>query len=148
MYTIASQDHHVPAVVPVGKQQDRLPLSPSGTLGMGVAFRGIRRVVVHTILTVPLGQAKESEPPPLPCSSTCSTPSRGILVTGWAKQNMRWRGLDGSRARWMSLSACKQRYTCPSTRRPAYCTTSSTTLTSTVMLKSCKDLSLGEGSTD
>jgi hypothetical protein len=52
MRTIASQDHHAPECVPGENQQDRVPLSPSGTLGMGVAFRGIRRVVVHTILTV------------------------------------------------------------------------------------------------
>jgi hypothetical protein len=35
---IASQDHHAPAGMPDRKQQDRLPLSPSGTLGTGVAF--------------------------------------------------------------------------------------------------------------
>jgi hypothetical protein len=45
--------------VPGGKQQDRLPLSPSGTLGTGVAFWGIRRAVVHTLLTIQLGQATE-----------------------------------------------------------------------------------------
>jgi hypothetical protein len=145
---IASQDHHTPTGVPGGKQQDRLPLSPSGTLGIGVAFRGIRRVVVHTILTVPLGQAMEPKPPPLPSSPTGTTPSRGISVTGWTKQNAWWRGSDGSRAGWMSLSACTRRYMRPSTRRLACCSTSSTTSALTQMLKSCKDLSLGEGPTD
>jgi hypothetical protein len=68
------------------------PLRPIGTLGTGMAFRGIRRVVVHTILTVPLGQATEPEPPPLLSSPTGTTPSRGISVTGWIKKNVQWRG--------------------------------------------------------
>jgi hypothetical protein len=41
---------------------------------MGVAIWGIRRVVVHTILMVPLGQATELEPPPLSNSLTGTTP--------------------------------------------------------------------------
>jgi hypothetical protein len=41
---------------------------------MGVAFRGIRRVVVHTILTVPRGQGTELEPPPMMSSPTSTTP--------------------------------------------------------------------------
>jgi hypothetical protein len=60
--------------VPSGKQQDRLPLSISGTLGTGVAFQGIKSVVIHTILTVPLGQAMEEKPLPLPYSPTGTTP--------------------------------------------------------------------------
>jgi hypothetical protein len=105
-------------------------------------FRGIRRVVVHTILTVPLGQATEPKPLPLLSSPTGTTPSRGISVTGWTKQNVWWKGSDRSRAVWMSLSACRRRYTRPSTHRPVCYTASSTTLASTLMLKSYKDLSL------
>jgi hypothetical protein len=146
--TIASQDHHALAEVLGGKKQDRLPLSPSGILGMGVAFQCIRRVVVHTILTVLLGQATEPKPLPLPSSTHGTIPSRGISVMGWTKQNARWRGSDGSRAGWMSLSVCRWRYTCPSSHRPSCCMASSTTLASTLMLKSYKDLSLGEGPTD
>jgi hypothetical protein len=104
--------------------------------------------VVHTILTVPLGQATEPKPLPLPSSPTSTTPSRGISVMGWTKQNTRWRGLDGSRAGWTSLSMCKWRYTRPLTRRLACCTASSTTSASILMLKSYKDLSLGEGAAD
>jgi hypothetical protein len=69
-------------------------------------------------------------------------PSRGISVTGWTKQNVWWKGSDRSRAVWMSLSACRRRYTRPSTHRPVCYTASSTTLASTLMLKSYKDLSL------
>jgi hypothetical protein len=58
------------------------PSQPSGTLGTRVAFWGIKRVVVHTIFTVPLGQAMELGPPPLPSSLTSTTPSRGISVMG------------------------------------------------------------------
>jgi hypothetical protein len=145
MCIVASQDHHASAGMPGEKQQNRLPLSPSGTLGTGVAFWGIRRVVVHTILTVPLGQATETEPLPLPSSPTGTTPSRGISVTGWNKQNPWWRGLDGVRVGWMSSSTCRQIYTCPSTHSLACCTTSLTTLASTLMLKSCKDFCLWEG---
>jgi hypothetical protein len=43
MHAIASQDDHAPASVPSGKQQDILPLSPSGRLGMGEVFSGITR---------------------------------------------------------------------------------------------------------
>jgi hypothetical protein len=134
--------------VPNGKQQDRLPLSPSRTLCTGVAFWGIRRMVVHTIFTIPLGQDTEPEPPPLLSSPTGTTPSRGILVTGWTKQNTWWMGSDGSRAGWTSLRACKWRYMHPSTHRSSCCTTSSTTSASTLLVKSCKDLSLGVGSAD
>jgi hypothetical protein len=148
MHVVASQDHHTPAGVPGGKQQDRLPLSPSGTLGMGIAFRDIKRVVVQTILTVPLGQAAEPEPPLLSSSPTGTTPSRGISVMGWTKQNTWWRGSDGSRVGSTSSSACRLRYTRSSTHRPTCCTASSTTSALTLMLKSCKDLSLGEGPTD
>jgi hypothetical protein len=130
------------------KQQARVPLSPSGTLGTGVAFWGIRSVVVPTILIVPLGQVLEPEPPPLPCSTTGTTRSRGILVTGWNKPNAQWRGSNRSRAGWMSLSVSRWRYTRPATKRLACYTTCSTTSASTSMLKSDKDLSLGQGPTD
>jgi hypothetical protein len=124
------------------------PSRPQWDTGTRVAFRGISRVVVHTILIVPLGQAMELEPPPLPSSPIGTTPSRGISVMGWTKKNTWWRGSDGSRAGCMSLSTCRQRYTCPSTHRPACCTASLTTSASTLMLKSCKDLILGEGLAD
>jgi hypothetical protein len=52
MHVVASHDHHAPTC---GKQQDKLSHGLSGTLGTGVAFQGIKRVVVHTIVTVPLG---------------------------------------------------------------------------------------------
>jgi hypothetical protein len=60
----------------------------------------------------------------------------------------RWRGSDESRAGLMSSSTCRWRYTCLLTRRSACCTASSTTSTSTLMLRSCKDLTLGAGSAD
>jgi hypothetical protein len=82
MRIIASQDHHMLAGVPGGKQQNTLPLTPSGTLGTGVAFWGIRKVVVHTIITVPLGQATESEHPPLPSSPTGTNPREVYQLWG------------------------------------------------------------------
>jgi hypothetical protein len=49
---------------------------------MGVAFRGIRRVVVHTILTVPLGQATEAESLPLSSSPIGTTPQEVYQLQG------------------------------------------------------------------
>jgi hypothetical protein len=89
-----------------------------------------------------------AEPLPLPNSPTGTNPLRGISVMGWTKQNRWWRGSEGPRVGWMSSSACRWRYTRPSTHSPACYTSSSTTSASTLMLKSCKDLSLGEGSVD
>jgi hypothetical protein len=120
------------------------PSQPQWGTGYGSGLPRYQEVVVGTILMVPLGQATEPEPPPLPSSPTSTTTSRGISVMGWTKQNAWWRGSNASRAGWMSLSACKRRYTHPSTHKLTCCTTSSTTSASTLMLKSCKDLNLWE----
>jgi hypothetical protein len=53
-------------------------------------------------------------------------------------------GIDNSSDGWMTLQTCKRRCKPPSTRRQIWCTTSSVTSGLTLMLKSCKDLSLGE----
>jgi hypothetical protein len=55
-----------------------------------------------------------------------------------------WNGSDDSSDGWMTLCTCKQRCKPPSTHRPAWCMTSLVTSGLTLMLKPCKDLSLGE----
>jgi hypothetical protein len=55
-----------------------------------------------------------------------------------------WRGSDDSSDGWMTLQFCKWKCRHPSTHRPASCMTSLITSRLTMMLKSCKDLSLGE----
>jgi hypothetical protein len=55
-----------------------------------------------------------------------------------------WRGSDDSNNRWMTLQPCKRKCKHPSTHRPTWCMTSLATSRLTLMLKSCKDLSLGE----
>jgi hypothetical protein len=66
-----------------------------------------------------------------------------ILQTiGWGKTLQ--RGSDDSSDGWMTLQLCKRNCKHPSTPRPACCSTSSVTLGLSLMLKSCKDLSLGE----
>jgi hypothetical protein len=54
------------------------------------------------------------------------------------------RGSDDSSERWMTLQPCKWQCKHPSTHELAWCTTSPVTSRLTLMLKSCKDLSLGE----
>jgi hypothetical protein len=55
-----------------------------------------------------------------------------------------WRGSDGSSTRWRYRKAQRRCCVPPSTHRPASSTTSSVNMASNLMLKSCKDLSLGE----
>jgi hypothetical protein len=120
------------------------PSQPQWDTGYGSGLLGYQEGGSSYYPHGTLGQAMEPEPPSLLSSPTGTTPSRGISVTWWTKQNARWRGTDGSKVGWTSSSVCRQRYTRPLTRRPTCCTTSSTTSTSTLMLKSCKDLILGE----
>jgi hypothetical protein len=123
-------------------QHRRLTLrSPSGTLGMGLATRVTMRVVVTIALTVTPSLASELEPLPLPGTLTGTLLWSGMSVIGLTRLSTRWKGSDDG---WMTLHMCKWRCKLPSTRRPAWCTTSSVTSGLTLMLKSCKDLSLGE----
>jgi hypothetical protein len=118
--------------------------SPSGTLGMEVATQVTMRVVVTTPLTVALCIASEPEPPPLPGTLTGMLLWSGTSVMGLTRLSARCKGSDNSSDGWMTLHTCKRRCKLPQTRRPAWCTTSSITSGLTLMLKSCKDLSLGE----
>jgi hypothetical protein len=115
--------------------------SPSGTLFMVVATQVTMMVVVTTTLTVTLSLA--SEPKPIPGTLTGTPLWRGTLVMGLTRLNTRWKGSNDLSIGWMTLHMCKQRCKPPSTHKPAWCMTSSITLGLTLMLKSCKDLSLG-----
>jgi hypothetical protein len=92
------------------------------------------------------GSTVELRPPPLYGTPTGITSLRGILVMGLTKQNRRWRGSDGSSTRWRSMHEFIRSCAPPLTPRPTLSTTYSTTLVSIIMLKSYKDLSLGEES--
>jgi hypothetical protein len=118
--------------------------SPSGTLGMGVATRVTMRVVVTTPLTVTPSLASELEPPCLPSTLTGTLLWSGTSVIGLTRLSARWKGSDDSSDGWMTLHRCKRRCKVPSTHRPACCMTSLVTSGLTLMLKSYKDLSLGE----
>jgi hypothetical protein len=61
----------------------------------------------------------------------------------WLGKTLR-RGLDDSSDGWMTLKPCKWKCKHPSTHRPAWRMTSLVTSGLTLMLKSWKDLSLGE----
>jgi hypothetical protein len=102
------------------------------------------RLVVITPLKGTSSLASEPEPPPLPSTLTGTLVWSGILVMGLTRLSVRWKGSDDSSDGWMTLHTCKRRCKPPSTHRPAWCTTSSVTSGLTLMLKSCKDLSLGE----
>jgi hypothetical protein len=67
-----------------------------------------------------------------------------VLLMGLTRLSVWWKGSDDSSDEWMTLHMCKWRCKPPSTHSLAWCTTSSITLRLTLMIKSCKDLSLGE----
>jgi hypothetical protein len=102
------------------------------------------RVLVITPLTVTPSLASESEPLRLSGTLTSTLFWSGTSVVGLIWLSMWWKGSDDSSDEWMTLHTCKRRCKPPSTHRPASCTTSSVTSRLTLMLKSCKDLSLGE----
>jgi hypothetical protein len=89
-------------------------------------------------LIVTLSLASEPEPPLLPGTLTRTLPCSGTSVMWLTKLSARWRGSDNSSNGWMTLHTCKWRCKLPSTRRLAWCMTSSVTLGLTLMLKSCK----------
>jgi hypothetical protein len=118
--------------------------SPSGTLGIGVATRVTTREVVTTPLTVIPSLASEPEPPLLLGTLTGILLWSGTSVMGLIRLSTWWKGSDDSSDEWMTLITCKRRCKLPLTHRPAWCTTSLVTSRLTLMLKSCKDLSLEE----
>jgi hypothetical protein len=59
MLTTATQVHRALLGMPIWRRHDRLPLSPSGTLGTVAAFWSIREVVVCTIVTIFSGPVVE-----------------------------------------------------------------------------------------
>jgi hypothetical protein len=64
------------------------------------------------------------------------------LLDYWLGKTLQ-RGLDDSSEGQMTLQLCKQKYKHPLSHRPAWWMTSSVTSELTLMLKSCKYLSLG-----
>jgi hypothetical protein len=89
------------------------------TLGMGVATRVTRRVLVTTPLMVTPSLASEPEPPPLPGTLTGTLLWSGTSVMGLTRLSARWNGLDDSSDGCMILHTFKWRYKHPSTHRPA-----------------------------
>jgi hypothetical protein len=149
--TTTSQDHLALTSELVWRQHSRPQLhhkltlrSPSGTLGMGVATRVTMRVVVTTPLTITPSLVSEPEPPSLLGTLTGTPLWSGTSLMGLTRLSGRWKGSDDSNIGWMTLHTCKRRCKPPSTQRPAWCMTFSVTSGLTLMLKSCKDLSLGE----
>jgi hypothetical protein len=125
--------------------QHRLTLmSPNGTLGLGVATWVTMRVVVTTPLTVTLSLASKPEPLHLIDTLTSMLLWSGTSVTRLTRLSTRWKRSHDSSNGSMALHTCKWRCKLPSTRSPAWCTTSLVTSGLTLTLKSYKDLSLGE----
>jgi hypothetical protein len=112
---------------------------------MGLATRVTMRVVVTIPLMVTLSLASELKPPPLPGTLTGMLLWSGTSVMGLTRLSAWWKGSNDSSDGWMTLHICKWRCKLPLTRSPAWCTTSLVTLWLTLMLKSCKYLSLGGG---
>jgi hypothetical protein len=111
---------------------------------MEVATRFTMRVVVTTPLTVILSLATNPEPLPLLGTLTGTVLWSGMSVVGFTRLSTRWKGSDDSSDGRMTLHMCKRRCKLSSTHGPAWCMTSSVTSRLTLMLKSCKYLSLGE----
>jgi hypothetical protein len=120
------------------------PQEPQWDTGFGVSTRVKMRVVVITPLTVTLSLASKPKPPPLPGTLTGTLLWRDTSVMGLIRLSARWKGSDDSSDGWMTFHTCKWRCKPPSTHRLAWCTTSLVTSGLTLMLKSYKDLSLGE----
>jgi hypothetical protein len=102
------------------------------------------RVVVTTPITVTPSLASEPEPPPLLGTLTIMLLWSSTSVMGLTRLSTRWKGSNDLSDGWKAFHRCKRRCKPPSTHRPAWCTTSLVTLGLTLMLKSYKDLSLGE----
>jgi hypothetical protein len=68
-------------------------MSPSGTLGTGLATRVTMRVAT-TPLMVTLSLASEPEPPPLPGTLTSTLLQRAMSVMGLTSVSVRWKGSD------------------------------------------------------
>jgi hypothetical protein len=86
---------------------------------MGVATRVTMRVVVTTPLTVTLSLASELEPPPLLGTLTGTLYWSGTSDMGLTGLSARWKGLDDSSIRWVTLHPCKWRCKHPLTHKPA-----------------------------
>jgi hypothetical protein len=91
--------------------------------------------------------------------STCFSTCESLVTNGWEGCNGRrasphpsnyWlgktlrRGSYDSSDEWMTLQPCKWKCKLPATHKLAWCMTSSVTSRLTLMLKSCKDLCMGE----
>jgi hypothetical protein len=102
------------------------------------------RVVVTTPLTVTQSPSSKLEPPPLPGTLTSTPLWSDTSVMGLTRLSTSYKGSYDSSIGWMTLHTCKWRCKPPSTYRLALCMTSSVISGLTLILKSCKDLSLGE----
>jgi hypothetical protein len=84
-------------------------MSPSGTLGMGLATWVTMRAVVITPLTITLSLASESEPPPLLGTLTGTLFWSSTSVMRLTRLSAWWKGSDDSSDEWMTLHTCKWR---------------------------------------
>jgi hypothetical protein len=100
--------------------------------------------MVTTPLMVTLSLDSKPESPPLLGTLIVMLLWSGTSVMGLTSLSVRWKGSDHSSDRWMTLHTCKERCKPLLTHRLAGCMTSLVTSGLTLMLKSCKDLSLGE----
>jgi hypothetical protein len=117
---------------------------PQWDTGYGGGYSGHHEGGSYYPLTVTPSLASELEPPPLPGTLTGTPLWSTMSVMGLTRLSVRWKGSNDSSIGWMTLHMCKRRCRTPSTHRPVWCMTSSVTLGLTLMLKSCKDLGLGE----
>jgi hypothetical protein len=113
------------------------PQEPHWDTGYGGGYSGYHKGGSYN----PSYGYPELKPPPLPGTLTGTLLWISTSVMGLTRLSTRWKGSDDSSDEWMTLHTCKRRYKPPLTHRPAWCTTSLVTLG---LLKSYKDLSLGE----
>jgi hypothetical protein len=92
--------------------------SPSGTLGMEVATRVTRRVVVSSPPTLSPSLASVPGPPPLSGTLTSTLLWSGTSIMRLTNLSARWKGFDDTSDGWMILHTCKQRCKFSSTHRP------------------------------
>jgi hypothetical protein len=76
-------------------------------LGMGLATRVTMRVVVTILLMVTLSLASKQEPQPLLGTLTGMLLWSDTSVIGLTRLSARWKGLDDSSDKWMTLHICK-----------------------------------------